>query len=112
MKHHSHDRVSILDKCLHESKENSVKVTNLLAEKRELNKKLEERDKAILALQQESNVIICKNQDLETKCTRLLMSKIRDLADQAPEGKELQEHIKKQSRTISSLKDDFGVSKC
>ena len=111
MEHHSHDMASILDKCLHESKENSVQVTNL-AEKRELSKKLEERDKAILALQQESNVIIRKNQDLEAKCARMSKSKNRDLADQAPEVKELREYLEMQSRAIAKLKDDFGVSKC
>ena len=40
MEHHSHDMVSRLDKCLHESKENSVEVTKLLAVKREWSMKL------------------------------------------------------------------------
>ena len=85
--HHIHDVVSKLKEIVQESKENSVKVTNLLAEKSELDKKLKERDTAILALQQDSNVIMLRNQHLEAKCARLSSPKnsdlVKSISDQA-----------------------------
>ena len=114
----SSDMLSSLEECVHESEENSALVSRLHTEKRELNKILEKRDKAILALQQESNVIIRKNQDLEAKCAHLSSSRSRNndlvktISDKTREVKELQAHIKMQSSTIAKLKDDFSVSKC
>ena len=107
MEHPSHNMVSILDKCLHESKENSVQVTNLLAEKREFCKKLEERDIAILGLRQESDVIIRKKQDLEAKCARMSSSNsdlVKTISKQDQKMKELQAHIEVQSRAVAQLR--------
>ena len=107
MEYHSSNGMSMLEKCVHGSEEYSVQVTDLLAEKNELKKKLEERDKAILALQQESNGIICKNQDLEAKCTQLSSKSV----NQDLQVKDLQEHIKAQNRILAELKEDHSVSK-
>ena len=112
--HHIHDVVSKLKEIVQESKENSVKVTNLLAEKSELDKKLEERDTAILALQQESNMIIFRNQHLETKCAHLSSPKnsdlVKNISDQANKVKELQAYVEVQSRTVAKLREDHEVS--
>ena len=107
MEHPSHGMVSILDKCLHESKENSVQVTNLLAEKRELSKKLEERDIAILALQQVSNVIIRKNQDLEAKCAR--MSNSVQVTSLLAEKRMLNIKLEERDKTILGLRQESDV---
>ena len=110
--HHIHD-VSKLKEIVQESKENSVKVTNL-AEKSELDKKLKERDTAILALQQDSNVIILRNQHLEAKCARLSSPKnsdlVKSISDQAKKVKELQAYVEVQSRTVAKLREDHEVS--
>ena len=106
--------VSDLEKDALESKILSTQVTNLLAEKKELNDKLEERDRRILALREESNVIVRKNHDLEAKFGHQPKSKTRDfvktLSDQAQKMKDLQAHIEMQSRAIVNLKDEHNVS--
>ena len=115
MEHYGRDMLSKLEEYVRELEEKSAQLTNLHDEKRELNKKLEERNKAILALQLESKVIVRENQDLEAKCTRL-SSEVRNsdfvetISDQAKKVKELEAHIEMHSRTVVRLKDEYGVS--
>ena len=104
-----------MEKCVHESEDNSVQVTNLLAEIRNLNERLEKRDQAILALQQESNVKIRMYKDLEEKCSRLSSKSrnsdlVKTILDQDQEVKKIQEHIEMQSRTYAKLRADNSVS--
>ena len=113
MEHQSHDMVSRLEEYVHKLEENSVQVSNLLAEKRDLNKTLEKCNTAILALQQESNVIIQRNQDLEARCVQLSSRNsdlVKTISNQDQKVKQLQAHIEEQSRTVAILKDDFSVS--
>ena len=112
MEHQSHDMVSRLEECVHKLEENSV---HLLAEKRDLNKKLEECNTAILTLQQESNVISHRNQDLEARCVQLSSRNsdlVKTISNQDQKVKQLQAHIEEQSRTVVIWKGDFYVSKC
>jgi len=103
-----------LNECIEDSDVNSIQVDNLLTEKEELNKKLEERDRTILALQRDSKNMRRKNHDLETSYAQLSRSKNNDLvktvSDQTQNMKRLQKHIAMQSQTIAQLKDEHSVS--
>ena len=112
MEQHSRDLVSRLEKCVCEAEKKSARITNLLVEKRELDKKLEECDNTILALQQESNMTIHKNLDLEAKFAHLSSRNsdlVKTISDQAQKVKESNAHIELQSRTVAKLRDEHGV---
>ena len=113
MEYHRCDMISSLEKCVHEFDETSFQVTNLLDEKRRLNKKLDERDTTILALQQEASVIISKILDLETKCANLSSRSsdlVKTISDRDEKIMEFKAHIKVQSTALAELRGHNDVS--